>query len=99
MPSERRTMTLPSGSREFSGAARARIHATTPRPGLAWANRFRLPPIRGRARWWLLVILALAAVAIGWWASTRHDPTRVTRPFRIGFQESPPQQIVTADQK
>lgn len=37
-------------------------------------------------------------MAVGWWLTTDlHDPARATHPFRIGFQNSPPNQYVTKD--
>jgi signal transduction histidine kinase/DNA-binding response OmpR family regulator len=45
----------------------------------------------------------LVLVGAGWWGLVRfiHNPARVSaiKPFRVGFQESPPYQAVTKDQK
>jgi two-component system, sensor histidine kinase and response regulator len=43
-------------------------------------------------------VLALLVGAI-WFATNWHDPARASRPFRIGFQSSPPNQLVTPDGK
>ena len=40
----------------------------------------------------------MLCAALGWLAYDRHrDPTRVSQPFRIGFESSPPYQWVAAD--
>jgi signal transduction histidine kinase/CheY-like chemotaxis protein len=47
--------------------------------------------------WMMGVVAALVLLGLGWRLAVRRDPSRATRPFRIGFEQSPPQQIVTAD--
>ncbi len=57
-----------------------------------------VPPRWRRA----LPILAglLALVAVAWWVQDRlNDPARATQPFRIGFQNSLPNQFITPDGK
>jgi signal transduction histidine kinase/CheY-like chemotaxis protein len=51
----------------------------------------------GRVRILVVVLVAAVAIGAGWWWQRLHDLTRVTRPFRIGFEESPPQQQVGPD--
>ena len=42
----------------------------------------------------LVIVLAVAA----WWIDARlTDPTRASKPFRIGFQQAPPYQVIAAD--
>ena len=84
---------------EFSGAKRASFPASPNERGPVLDNCSRLPHARGRAGAWLLAVIAVAAVGFGWWTGTRHDPTRVTHAFRVGFQESLPQQMVTTEGK
>ena len=43
---------------------------------------------------WLLICLSLAG---GWMLLRLRDPARASRPFRIGFQQSPPYQYVAAN--
>ncbi len=56
----------------------------------------------GAARWprwvpWCLSGLALVLV-VGWWGQERRtDPTHASRPFRIGYQVSPPSQLIKPD--
>jgi signal transduction histidine kinase/CheY-like chemotaxis protein len=60
------------------------------------------PPLMTRLlkSWRFRIAVALSTLLIlGIWPLTRWlgDPARATRPFRIGFQTSPPYQIVAAD--
>ncbi len=93
-------MKLPSGPREFSGLKRASPLRRLTHPVAAVGNRARLPRSGGRVhRGLIIVMVGLAIAGVGGWISLQHDPTRAPRPFRVGFQESPPQQTVTPDGK
>ena len=89
----------PFGMAEFSNVKDAPPPPCSSRPLAARPQGVRLLSVEGRTQGWLLVLLAVAAVGGGWWIFSERDPARVTRPFRVGFQESPPQQFVTPDQK
>src|SRR6185503_17466957 len=55
--------------------------------------------VAGRVRWWLLAGLVVVLGGLGGWGYLQRVPSRATQAFRVGFQSSPPQQIVTADLK
>src|ERR1051326_5275857 len=62
---------------------------------MMWIKR-----LGGSGRLRLLSVLGavLCLSASGWWLHARdHRPTRTSRPFRIGFQHSPPYQDVAPD--
>jgi len=53
---------------------------------------------RGHIRIALALALFAAALGAGWWfAYGRNDPTRAPRPFRVGYELSPPYQYLTSD--
>ncbi len=62
-----------------------------------------MDPLSYFRRNWMLIGFAILLVAGGgWWGfGWLHDPARISaiRPFRVGFQESPPYQAVTKDLK
>ncbi|HTB79608.1 MAG TPA: response regulator [Opitutaceae bacterium] len=47
--------------------------------------------------WPALGAAALCVLAGWWWRNVLTDPSRASRPFRIGFQQSPPYQMVGKD--
>jgi diguanylate cyclase (GGDEF)-like protein len=51
--------------------------------------------------WRMLVVAAVmaAGIAATWLAVRLEDPSRASKPFRIGFQQSPPYQYVTNGQR
>jgi len=51
-----------------------------------------------RWRWIAPAAAALAGLGLLWWTHRQvDDPTRASRPFRIGFQNSPPDQYLTKE--
>src|SRR5581483_1821434 len=64
------------------------------RPSAPARRAFRLRP-----QWFWPALGAAAACAIaGWWLrNILTDPSRASHPFRIGFQQSPPYQMVDKD--
>ncbi len=53
----------------------------------------------GRTQAWLLALIAIVAIGAGWWSLRLTQVARAGRPFRIGFESSPPQQQITPDGK
>lgn len=52
-------------------------------------------------KWYVIALFLAAAAALGSWGILRleGDPRRATRPFRVGFEQSPPHQMATADHR
>lgn len=59
------------------------------------------PSSRTSRKWrllWSAVVIVVVACAVAWWIHVKRlDPSRASKPFRVGYQQSPPYQYIAPD--